>query len=203
VLRDDLALVADADLRRADRRRDAQAGEGDRDRVAVLTHRHQRIAVEGADARSVLSNAPASGSARNNGRSWASWSAIVAGLPWMRGTRSCSLASRSMTFSCATDSTAGTGNEVVAPEQRTSPSTPPFSCAPCSPDRHEQRAEAVVRTHRDEHVGLHAPAILEELLDRRAEIVMADLFEHPAEPRERLGRDHQGMPAASRPATPC
>jgi hypothetical protein len=43
-----------------------------------------------------------------------------------------------------------------------------------------------VRAERDEPVALHAPAAPEDLLDRRLEIVEADLREHAAEPLERL-----------------
>ena len=52
--------------------------------------------------------------------------------------------------------------------------------------RGELRHEQVVRAQRDEPVGLHAPPSLEDLLDRRAQVVEADLLEDAAEPLERL-----------------
>ena len=52
--------------------------------------------------------------------------------------------------------------------------------------RGEQRLEQVVRAHRDEPVGLDPPAALEDLLDRRAQVVVADLAEHAIEPLERV-----------------
>jgi len=50
----------------------------------------------------------------------------------------------------------------------------------------ELRAEQVVRAQRDEPIGLHAPAAAQDLLDRRGQVVEADLLEGPAEPVERL-----------------
>ena len=79
------------------------------------------------------------------------------------------------------------GNEMVAPEAADLALNAALLMRALQPDRREQRAEEVVRAHRDEPIGLHAPAALEDLLDRRAEVVIADLLEHPAEPRERLG----------------
>jgi hypothetical protein len=43
-----------------------------------------------------------------------------------------------------------------------------------------------MRAHRDEPVGLHSPAAAEHLLHRRAQVVIADLAEHAAEPVKRL-----------------
>ena len=54
------------------------------------------------------------------------------------------------------------------------------------PRRGEQRVEQVVTAQRDEAVGLHATTAPQHLLDRRAQVVIAHLAEHPAEPRERL-----------------
>jgi hypothetical protein len=52
--------------------------------------------------------------------------------------------------------------------------------------RRELRAEQVVRSERDEPIALDAPASLEDLLDRRGQVVEADLGEHAAEPLKRL-----------------
>jgi len=43
-----------------------------------------------------------------------------------------------------------------------------------------------MRPQRDEPVGFHAPAALEDLLDRGLQVVKADLREHAAKPLERL-----------------
>ena len=52
--------------------------------------------------------------------------------------------------------------------------------------RRELRLEQVVRAQRDEPVGLDPPAATQHLLDRRGQVVEADLLEHTAEPLERL-----------------
>jgi hypothetical protein len=52
--------------------------------------------------------------------------------------------------------------------------------------RRELRSEQVVRAQGDEPVRLDPPAPLEDLLDRRLEVVEADLREHAAEPLKRL-----------------
>ena len=57
---------------------------------------------------------------------------------------------------------------------------------PLEPRRRELRREQVVRAQRDEAVGLDPPAALQHLLDRRGQVVEADLREHAAEPLERL-----------------
>ena len=64
----------------------------------------------------MLSNAPASGSARSSGRSWASWSAIVAGRPWMRRREVllAGVAQHDVQLRHRPDRR--NGNEVVAPE---------------------------------------------------------------------------------------
>ena len=54
-------------------------------------------------------------------------------------------------------------------------------------DRRELCRVEVVPAHRDEAIGLEALATLEDLLDGRPEVVIADLLEDPAEPGERLG----------------
>jgi len=48
-----------------------------------------------------------------------------------------------------------------------------------------------VRAQRDEPVRLHAAAALEDLLDRRGEVVEAGVGEHAAEPLKRLGVEFQ------------
>jgi len=69
------------------------------------------------------------------------------------------------------------------------------------PGRREQRLKQVVRAQRDEAIGLHPPATLQHLLDRRGQVVVADLREHPVKPLERV-RVTLETPAASRPVMP-
>ncbi len=54
--------------------------------------------------------------------------------------------------------TSGTGTRWLRRKRPTSPSTPPFSCAPCDPRPRELRLEQVVRAQRDEPVGLDPAA---------------------------------------------
>ena len=60
--------------------------------------------------------------------------------------------------------------------------------------RGELRAEQVVRAQRDEPVGLDAPPSPEDLLDRRAQVVEADLLKDATEPLERLDVELEERP---------
>ena len=67
----------------------------------------------------------------------------------------------------------------------TSPSIPPFSCAPPLARPGEARFEQVLRSRRDEPVRLHPPAAAQDPLDRRTQVVIADQGEHATKELER------------------
>lgn len=83
---------------------------------------------------SVVSNG-SSGSARNSGRSLASASPTVSERPVIVRSRSATQPARTSWFSAARSETSGTGTRWRRRNRPTSPSTPPFSCAPSRPAR--------------------------------------------------------------------
>ncbi|MDQ3740467.1 MAG: hypothetical protein M3389_05930, partial [Actinomycetota bacterium] len=184
---DHLALVADADLRRADRRRDPQPGERDRDRVAVLANGHQRLAVD-AD-RSDLGAVERSGL-----RQRAQQPAFVGELVGDRRRAALEAPGEVLLAGVAQHEVQlrdrrdrRNGNEVVASKAADLAFDAALLVCALKADRRKQGAEEVVRAHRDEAVRLDPAAALEDLLDGRAEVVVADLLEDPAKPVKRLG----------------
>lgn len=133
VPRDQLALVGDADLRRADRCRDAQPRERDRDRVAVLANGHKRLAVDAHRRDLGAIERPGVGQ-RAQQRAFVSELVGDRRRPALNAPREILLAGVTQHHvQLRHRPDRRDGNEVVAAQAPDLASTPPFSCAPCSP----------------------------------------------------------------------
>ena len=168
------------------RARDPQPGQRDRDRVAVLADRDQRLRVDAR--RRGLGRVERLGGQRAQQRPLA---APTPRRPSRRARRSAARRSASQPASSSALSSPSVGDrrdrdEVVAAEAADLALDAALLVRALEARRGELRLEQVVRAQRDEAVGLDAPAALEHLLDRRAQVVVADQREHAAEPLERL-----------------
>ena len=176
----------------------AQPDQRDRDRVAVLADRDQRLRVDarrGLLGRLELARPAAAAAARRS-------AASASPTRLARGRRSAARSSAkqpssSSSLSSFSDADLGTGTRWRRRKRPTSPSTPPFSCAPSLARPRERRLVQVVRAQRDEPVLLDPAAAAQHLLDRRAQVVVADQREHAAEEARTPPRAPPGTPAAS------
>ena len=181
---DHVAVVGDADLARADPGVHPQPDQGDRDRVAVLADRDHRL---GIDARRGLF-----GRLEALARQRAQQPPLaVERLP----DRPRPAADRALEIGPAPllHALVELGqrvdlrdrNQVATAEAPDLAFDAALLMRAALPRLAEARLEHVVRPERDETVGLDPPAALENLRDRRAQVVVADDVEGAAEPLQR------------------
>jgi hypothetical protein len=127
-------VVADRDLARADPGCHPTSDQGHRDGVAVLAIGDQRLGVHPQAGGLAASNGTA-GSGRSTPSSRSSASPTVSRRPAIVRGRSLIDAAASRSLSSAGERSAGTGTRWLRRKRPTSPSTPPFSCAPSLPRR--------------------------------------------------------------------
>jgi hypothetical protein len=170
----DLAVtMRNADLARADRNADAQAGQ--RDRHTGTEYLFWRtVTSDFASTRTVVVSVASNGAgtARSSGRSTASCSATVVGRPAIRRDRSPSDASASSRFSCSTDPTRRDRHQVVAAKPADLSLNTTLLMGALDPRGREDRVKQIMRAHRDEPIRLDPAAAAEHLLHRRAQVVV-------------------------------
>jgi hypothetical protein len=189
--RDHLAAVVDRDLPGADARTDPQPGEGDRDRVAVLADGDQRLLIHPWCRR--LARVERLRRQREQQRA-------------LRGPRLTDrprapvdppaeillAAGEQHLVELGEVREARDRDQVVAAMAANLALDTTLLMSSLDPRRRELRLEEVVRAQRDEPVALDAPAALEDLLDRRRQVVEVPCPTRLCGRRQRPARDHGG-----------
>ena len=183
---DRIAVVGDHDHPRADLRVHAQPDQADRDRVAVLTNGHHRLRVN-AWAR-LLAGLRALSRQRSKQRPLARERLTDRARMPDDPPREIGLAAREqpgVQLGKALD--ARDWDEVASAKPSDLALDAALLMRSLQADPRELRLEQVVRAQRDEPIALHATAALQDLLHRRAQIVVAHQCRHAAEELERVG----------------